>query len=225
MVRGLPHALRTLALRTPLRRFSNAFHRYEYMFTPAQLAFLLRCLDETEAVPGVVVEIGCATGRTTVFLNKHLDELRSARRYVCVDTFSGFADDDVTFETSRRGKSAAALEGFRVNDKEWFDRNLKDNGIDRVKSYASDIKTFDLASAAPKISMCLLDVDLYQPIKVGLAKVLPLVSPGGLVVVDDMIENTTFDGARKAYRDFTTESGRPEEIVLSKLGVVRVPAR
>ena len=88
---------------------------------------------------------------------------------------------------------------------------MKDNGIERVKSFASDIKTFDLASAAPKISMCLLDVDLYQPVKVGLAKVLPLLSPGGVVVVDDMIESTTFDGARQAYRDFARETGRSEE--------------
>jgi predicted O-methyltransferase YrrM len=221
MARDLTHALRSLALRTPLRRFSHAFHHYEYMFTPAQLAFLVRCVDETEGVPGAIVEIGCATGRTTVFLNKHLDELRSSRRYVCVDTFSGFTEDDMSFETRQRGKVASALTGFQVNAKEWFDRNLKDNGIDRVKSFESDIKTFDLASAAPRISMCLLDVDLYQPVKVGLAKVLPLLSPGGIVVVDDMIENTTFDGARQAYRDFTRETGRPEEIVLQKLGVVR----
>ena len=83
------------------------------MFTPAQLAFLVRCLDETEGVPGTIVEIGCATGRTTVFLNKHLDEVHSSRGYVCIDTFSGFTEDDVSFETSQRGKANSALTGFR----------------------------------------------------------------------------------------------------------------
>ncbi len=193
------------------------------MFTPAQLAFLLRCLEETERVPGAVVEIGCASGRTTVFLNKYLDELNTARRYVCIDTFAGFTEDDVLFETRRRGKASHMLTGFRINDKEWFDRNLVENGIHRVSSFQGDIKTFDLASTVPCISMCLIDVDLYQPVKCALSKVMPLLSAGGLVVVDDMIDNTHFDGARQAYRDFTRESRLEEEIVQRKLGVLRAP--
>jgi O-methyltransferase len=191
------------------------------MFTPAQLAFLLRCLEETERVPGAVVEIGCASGRTTVFLNKYLDELNTVRRYVCIDTFAGFASDDVVFETRRRGKATHMFTGFRINDKEWFDRNLTDNRIQRVSSFRSDIKVFDLASVVPCISMCLIDVDLYQPVKIALSKVMPLLSAGGLVIVDDMIDNTHFDGAREAYRDFTQESHLQEEIVQCKLGVLR----
>jgi O-methyltransferase len=223
MTQTLRHKLHTLALKTPLRRFSRAFHAYEYMFTPSQLAFLVRCLDETENVPGAIVEIGCATGRTTVFLNKHLDDSPSERKYVCVDTFSGFPEDDVAFEMERRGKSGARFGGFRVNDKVWFDKNLADNGIRRVVSYSGDVKSLDLASVAPAISMCLLDVDLYQPVKVALTKVLPLASPGAIVVVDDMLRDNHFDGAGQAYREFVAERGLAEEIVLRKLGVIRVP--
>jgi O-methyltransferase len=176
-------------------------------------------------VPGAIVEIGCATGRTTVFLNRHLDELRTTRPYVCVDTFAGFSDDDVRFETERRGKAPGLFDGFRVNDKEWFDQNLADNGIRRVTSYQGDIKTFDLAAAAPSISMCLLDVDLYQPVRVALAKVMPLLGAGGIIVVDDMIDDSSFDGARQAYREFVAERGVDEEIVSRKLGIVRASAR
>ncbi len=223
MISSVSHRLRALTLRTPLRRLSSAFHRYAYMFTPAQLAFLLRCLEQTEHVPGAVVEIGCASGRTTVFLNKYLDELDSVRRYVCIDTFRGFTTDDVVFETRCRGKATHKLFGFRVNDKEWFDRNLTENGIERVSSFQGDIKTLNLAALVPRVSMCIIDVDLYLPVKIALSKVMPLVSPGGLVVVDDMIDNTTFDGARQAYREFTRESNLPEEIALRKLGVLRAP--
>jgi O-methyltransferase len=223
MIPHVLHQLHSLALRTGFRRFSRAFHGYEYMFTPAQLAFLVRCLDETEGVPGAIVEIGCASGRTTVFLNKHLDDLRSSRPYVCVDTFAGFSEDDVRFETERRGKSGDVFRGFRTNDKEWFDRNLADNRIDRVASFQADIKAFDLAAAAPAISMCLVDVDLYQPVKVALGKVIPLVSAGGIVVVDDVIDHGDFDGAGQAYREFVSERGTPAEVVLQKLGVLRAP--
>ncbi len=90
MISSVSHRLRALTLRTPLRRLSSAFHRYAYMFTPAQLAFLLRCLEQTEHVPGAVVEIGRASGRTTVFLNKYLDQPDLVPRFVFIHTIFVF---------------------------------------------------------------------------------------------------------------------------------------
>ena len=49
------------------------YYRYNYNFTPSQLCRLVRLLNETRDVPGIVMEIGCAYGDTTVFLNKHMD--------------------------------------------------------------------------------------------------------------------------------------------------------
>ena len=214
-------ALRELRFRTPLRHLSSAFHRYDYNFTPGQLAFFVQCLDATRDLKGDVVEIGCATGRTTVFLNKHLDETQSPRRYVCVDTFSGFTAGDIEHETTIRGKARRQLDGFRINNKHWFDRNLADNGITRVTSVSADIKQLDLADVAPKISFALLDVDLYLPMKAGLEKLTPRMEPGGVIVVDDVKPSSTFDGAYQAYVEYIRERQGREERLFDKLGVIR----
>lgn len=213
--------LRELRFRTPLRRFSPSFHAYDYMFSPAQLAFLVSCLDDTRKVDGPIVEVGCALGKTTVYLDRHLTDVGDERRYLCVDTFSGFVPDDVEFEASKRNKTRSLLDGFSVNQKSWFDLNLADNHITRVSTFESDIKRFDLSSHAPRISFCLLDVDLYQPIKVGLEKIVPLLGKGGIVVVDDVKPNNTFDGAYQAYVEYVETHQLPEEIVHGKLGVIR----
>lgn len=211
---------REIRFRTPLRRFS--FYRYDYMFSPRQLGFLLSCIEKTEGVPGAVVEIGCAAGRTTVWLNKALDELSSQRDYVCVDTFSGFTDEDIATEVSQRGKPAQAFSGFRVNKKAWFDQTMLDNEVSRVRSYTGDINHFDLARVASPISFCLVDVDLYRPVKSALAKVLPLMSPGGIIVIDDCKPNNQFDGALQAYEEFVREKGLPTVLTHGKLGVIEI---
>ncbi len=59
---------------------------YAYMFTPAQLCFLVHCLDETKHLQGPVVEVGCARGQTTLYLNLHLASLESPKPYICIDT-------------------------------------------------------------------------------------------------------------------------------------------
>ncbi len=213
--------IRDLVVKTPLRRFSNAFHRYDYMFSPTQLAFLVDCVSKTEKVPGTILELGCATGKTTVYLNKHLDELGSTRPYVCVDTFCGFTAEDVKVEAEQRAKPKERLDGFRVNKKEWFDRNLRDNGISRVTSYEADINGFDLAGNVGPVSFCLLDVDLYRPVHAALEKLWPLMSPGGIIVVDDVRDNSLFDGAHQAYAEFAKARSLPLELVHGKLGVFR----
>jgi len=210
-------------MRTELRRFSSAYYRYEYMFTPSQLVFLTNCLQETQPVEGDIVEIGCAAGRTTVFLNKYLDEINSKKSYLCVDTFSGFSKNDVEYEVTKRGKPRRSLDGFSVNHQDWFDQTLRDNQIQRARSVCGDIKNVDLSKQVSAISFCLIDVDLYLPVKHALAQVYPLLAKGGIIVIDDVSQHNAFDGAYEAYQEFARSLDAPPQIVCNKLGVIRKP--
>ncbi len=69
-----------LASLTPLRKY--LYYRYDFSFSPNQLCFLVSCLNRTACVEGRVVEIGCAYGHTTVFLEKHLTTTDDIREYV-----------------------------------------------------------------------------------------------------------------------------------------------
>ena len=205
----LVKAIKNLQFLSPFRRYF--FYRYQYLFTPAQLAYLCSCLDRTRDVPGTIVEVGCAAGNTTVFLNKHLDSLESQKRYICIDTFEGFMTEDIRTEAERGKKMEEYTTAFAVNDKRWFDFTMASNNVTRVTSIKADAKTVDYTAYAP-LSFCLVDVDLYEPVKAVLEKVHPLMSKGGIIVVDDCKANVAYDGALQAFQEFTSRRALPLDI-------------
>jgi O-methyltransferase len=200
--------------------FDRVFlHRYNYQFNPAQLAFLCQCLDQTRDVPGAIVEIGCSTGLTTVFLNKYMDCTGIEKPYICVDTFSGFTPEDIQHEIGFRGKKRDSLLGFRANSREWFERTLQNNGITRVKTIQADIAELSLSSIG-EVSFCLIDVDLYRPVRAAIEKIHPQLRPKGMIVVDDCKTGQNFDGALDAYDEMAGKLGISKQIVLDKLGLL-----
>jgi len=208
-----------LASLTRLRKY--LYHRYDYSFSPSQLCFLIECLRRTVDTAGAVVEIGCAYGQTTVFLEKHLRATGDPRDFVCIDTFEGFTAEDTAFEEGVRGKVSAGYDGrYADASLRSFRRTLANNGVTRVRPVQADIKSFDMAAVGP-ISFCLIDVDLYLPVKAALEKVVPLMGAGGIVVVDDCQEHPLWDGALQAYEEYTSSRGIEPEIVEDQFGIIR----
>lgn len=198
----------------------SVFSLYKYMFSPSQLVFLTQCLAETRDVPGCCVEIGCAHGRTTVFLRKFMDENGIVKDYYAIDTFGGFVPEHVDFEVARRSKDRAIGQVFANNKRSWFDYSLKISDVDAVESIECDATKFDFDRIGP-IAFALLDVDLYLPIKDILPKLYRNLSPGGVIVVDDCMSHDLWDGALAAYEEFAAQNGIERDITLEKLGIVR----
>lgn len=210
---------KAVLLRSPFREYF--FPRYTYNFSPPQLCFLCQCVEATKHVDGFIAEVGCATGYTTVFLNRLMDVQGIEKTYYAMDTFSGFVAKDIDVEVTDRGKKPDFFTGFQTNKKKWFDATMRQNGISRVRSIEADVNEYDLTTLGP-LSFVLLDVDLYRPMKKTLPEIYEVLSPGGIIVVDDCsCENIRWDGAYQAYREFAEERGQPLEIVHGKLGVVR----
>lgn len=215
----LKKLLKDLLFHTLFRK--NFFPIYDYNFTPPQLCFLCQCLEDTRSVTGAIAEIGCAGGSTTVFLNKYMDARQIEKEYLALDTFSGFQREDIAFEITRRGKSAEMFRSFQVNKKKWFDGTMQQNHISRVRSIEADVNEFDLRTLGP-LSLALLDVDLYRPMKKSLKELFEVLSPGGIIVVDDCTsKDTRWDGSDQAYKEFMNESKLPIQIVHDKLGVIK----
>ena len=214
--------LKEIALHSPWRR--SAMPRYDYMFDPAQLCYICHCIEQTRNVPGNIAEIGVANGETSVFLNKYLTAQQIEKNYIAVDTFAGFMPEDVAVEVTQRGKRGVrfrGLGGFQINKKAWYDATMQWNHITRVRSIQADVNQFDLRTLGA-LSFCLLDVDLYRPMKKALGDLYEGLSAGGIMVVDDCsLINPHWDGSLQAYQEFTRERGLTEEIVHGKLGVVR----
>lgn len=214
--------IKEIQFHSPLRRYF--FPRYTFSFTPQQLNFLCQCIDETKDVKGAICEIGCAAGNTTVFLNKFMNVQIIEKEYFALDTFSGFVQEDIDFEVTNRGKRKDIFSGFTVNNIKWFDGTMQQNKVTRVKSIKADVNEYDLTKIGP-LSFSLLDVDLYRPMKKALPELYQVLSPGGIIVIDDCDPtNSRWDGSDQAYKEFMKEIGQEPEIVLNKLGVIKKPA-
>jgi len=187
---------------------------------PARQYFYLDWLYKTLNVPGAVVEIGCNVGGTAALAHKMLRQLGSSKRYVCVDTFSGFVEEQ--FETDLElGNHPRRRRSFSANSLSLTRRVLSLHDAADVELIPADILELDPASLPETISACLIDVDLYQPVLTALAKTYPRLAPGGVLLVDDCQEETDWQ-ARKAYGAFMEELGLESRIEFG-MGVVTAP--
>jgi O-methyltransferase len=215
----LAHATKQLLLRTPVRELFT--YRYRFMFSPSQLCFLCQQITNTADVPGSIIEVGCAFGATTVFLNRHIDTLGIDVDYYAVDTFAGFTTSDISYERTL-GRRYRYNTEFRGNSKSWFDRTMRRNGVRRVTSFRADATAFDYTPMAP-LRFALVDVDLYRPVLLVLEKVYDLVSPGGVIVTDDCLEGGRWGGAYEAFGEFTKANGIDATITDDNLGLITKP--
>ncbi|MGH7239047.1 MAG: TylF/MycF/NovP-related O-methyltransferase [Candidatus Saccharimonadales bacterium] len=196
-----------LVYRTPgVRRLMAP--RYGYKINPGQLAELIRMIDETKDKGGTVIEIGVGQGDTSVFLLEHLKTTDPKRELFLFDTFNGFTKDSVDYEINERKKSGGAYRSFKYGNAEIFGDNLKAAGYSNFRIFRGDASLFDWSTIAP-ISVVLLDVDLYKPTSEILKKIWQYIMPGGGIVLDDCLENTSWDGSLQAYREFINEMNMP----------------
>jgi SAM-dependent methyltransferase len=216
----LKKLLKEMQFYSPFRH--NFFPKYAYNFTVPQLCFLSQCIKDTQDIEGAVIEVGCHTGATTVFLNRLMDDIGVEKNYYAIDTFSGFTTEDTDFEVKYRGKQNDLFTGaFQVNKKRWFDGTMRQNNISRVHSIEADVNNYSLLSHAP-YSFALVDVDLYKPMKKSLKEIYEAMSPNGIIVVDDCNEtDVRWDGADQAYKEFAEEINQPLQIIYNKLGVLK----
>ncbi|WP_157450302.1 class I SAM-dependent methyltransferase [Bradyrhizobium sp. ARR65] len=236
MIRKIAHAIaakgyRQLMLRGYFRKLW--YPRYQFQYFPRQLCFLAHCLDRTADVDGSIVEIGCAHGLTTTFLYEYLADSGIHKEYVCIDTFCGFTPQDIHVEKEQRGKVQDYEWEFKNNSAAWFKESLARRHITDIKVLEADISTVEDSLLPDRISFCLLDVDLYQPVRVGLERIYPRLSPDGIIVVDDCWSKPrhmwvdgvgeAYDGAMQAYKEFTGERGLPAKFAETKLALIEKP--
>ena len=211
------------AFHTPLRQYLPP--RYQYLHTPAQLAFLCRCLDETRDIPGCIVEVGCYRGETTLYLNYHMTSEGIEKPYAAIDTFSGYKRADLDVDVQYGTHPDVYPTRFEVNDQRWFDAAMLRSGFTRgrVRSIAADAGAFDFARLGP-IAFCLSDVVLDKPTRLGLPRIWDALSPGGIIVVDSVDPSLQapgcYFGSCHAYHDFVEELGLDPRFECRQYGVL-----
>jgi predicted O-methyltransferase YrrM len=219
---NIARVLKEKAKALVFRHTSLAAPSYRYNIEPIQLAYLILEIERLKHVQGNIVEIGVARGLTTRFLAQHIQnqKMDQALTLYAVDTFESFTEADVAFEVNSRGKSAEALDAFKYNDYEVWQKNFSDFKF--VKAIKSDCSLVDYDQYGP-IKVAFLDVDLYLPTQKTLPKLFKALVSGGVILVDDVLQGTDYDGAYQAYTEFCKTIGQAPEIIGNKCGIIRKP--
>ena len=191
---------------------------------PERYAIFLRALAQRRDDPGAILEVGCFRGKTAADAFRSLKDWGAERRYVCIDTFSGFVPDQ--FDEDRElGTEASFSTQFSFNTRRSVERMFRRLGYDEIEVVEGDIVELPDSSLPEEISVCLMDVDLAIPIHEGLKKIYPRMVAGGVILVDDCEEQgqTEWAGARVGYKRFVEEAGLPERYD-GGFGVIEAPA-
>nr|WP_231126518.1 class I SAM-dependent methyltransferase [Motilibacter aurantiacus] len=176
---------------------------------------------DTREVPGVVLEVGCSAGGTAALCSRMLRGAGSDKRYVCIDTFGGFTDE--TFRVDQgKGTPAGYRTMFSANSKSLVRSTVDGLGAPEIELLQADVTTLRPARIPAPVAAALIDVDLSVPVYEGLTRVYPLLSPGGVILVDDCPEGQHWK-AREGYVRFMAEQGLPEAYEFG-MGLVTRPA-
>ena len=216
--------LKNMLKKSAFRYTTFGIPQYPYLVEPIQLATLVFEIDRLRNISGAIAEIGVARGMTTRFVCEHLVKGGYTNQELyAIDTFASFRDSDIDHEVVHRGKRKGDLQGhFGYNDFEVWKGHF--NRFPFVKAIQADCATFDYASIAP-IKLVFLDVDLYLPTRRALPRIYEHICDGGIILVDDVLNDSSYDGAFQAYTEFCDELKINPNIIGNKCGVIRKDMR
>lgn len=207
-----------LVKRTPLGPYVN--NCPPIRLGPERLYVWTHVLMQTRSVPGDVVEVGCSLGGTAMWSERMLRQAGTPKKYVAIDTFSGFVSEQFSADAAlgtpkrlRRTFDYISLPAVR--------RSARTLGAPDVQFVQGDIVRLPADQLPTRITACLIDVDLSQPVYAALEKIWPRLVKGGVIVVDDCPEGDDYK-ARLGYQRFVAEHGLKERYVLG-MGVLTTP--
>ncbi|MGB6689451.1 MAG: TylF/MycF/NovP-related O-methyltransferase [Terracidiphilus sp.] len=209
---------RNFAMKLAFRYTRLGAPGYPYIVEPIQLATFVSELERLKDVHGSILEVGVAWGMTTRFICEHLVTSGRSETYHAIDTFDSFQPNHVEFEIKHRGKTRQQVSGFAYLDFDAWKRNFRKFKF--LLAHKADCSTFDYSKVSP-IKLAFLDVDLYLPTKSALPQIYERLCDGGVILVDDVMQPSRWDGAYQAYSEFCAEMGLPFQMIGNKMGIIR----
>ncbi len=169
---------------------------------------------KTINIPGTFAELGLFKGNSFLrFLAfRNMLESAGARKFIGFDTFG-------TFPEAKLENDKVMLENYLNNA---GDQSISKSQLEKVLNYKGlnqnvELICGDINKTVPefikqnqgiKFSMIHLDVDLYEPSITCLKYMYPLLSEGGILVLDDY---AVWEGETKAVDDYFAD--KPVEIL------------
>jgi hypothetical protein len=164
-------------------------------------------------IPGLFIEAGCALGGSAIIITSAKP---AARKFYVYDTFEQIPpptenDDRDAQERYRQiiigeavGIGGKTYYGYKNNLKQEVERNFSLCGYPVEKNHVSLVKGLfqDTLNLESPIAFAHLDCDWYDSVMTCLEKIVPLLSPGGILVIDDYDD---WSGCQKAVNTYFQE--------------------
>jgi O-methyltransferase len=184
-----------------------------------QLHVILEELARTlqQGTDGDIVEFGCYIGTTSLFVRRLLDEVTSDKTFHVYDSFEGLPAKSAQ-DASRAGEQFTA--GQLAVSKKSFLREFQKASLQAPiirKGWFSDLTDGDVPE---RIAFAFLDGDFYESIRDSLQLVLPRLSPGATIVIDDYAREA-LPGAAKAVDEFLPPALKARLSVSHNLAIIR----
>jgi hypothetical protein len=182
---------------------------------------IIQAIDATSSIAGDYVEIGVYKGASAYVALDYMERANLPRRSFFLDTFSGFDYPQAAVSADRTWQNThgeASYEGA----KKLLSRFRVPHEV-----IAANIVTDPLPEVIKSISVCNIDVDMYEAVAAALAKVAPLVGQGGIIIAEDQGHTPLLLGAYAAVTEFlrSKEGGAFVPIQLSSGQMFMVKSR
>ena len=189
----------------------------------------VRGLDAAD-VPGIIVEAGCALGGSTVVLGRAKRPDRPLRVYDVYGMIPPPSEEDGAdihkrYQTIVSGES----EGIAGDQYYGYQDNLRDQVANTLRSFGLDLEAHrieliqglfeDTLQVDEPVALAHIDADWYQSVMTCLKRLVPYLSPRGVLVLDDYDH---WSGCRKAVDEyFADRRDQYSFIRRSRLHIVR----
>lgn len=161
------------------------------------LTELARVIDG--GVDGAVVEFGCYTGTSSLFIRRLLDQLSDSREFHVYDSFEGLPPK-ASQDASPAGTQFQAGQ-LSVSKKEFL-REFQKANLRPPRIHKGWFSELTPEEVPDQISFAFLDGDFYESIRDSLLLVLPKMQAGGTIIVDDYAREA-LPGVARAVHDNT----------------------
>lgn len=174
--------------------YAKRFRRYTAT-SPMVMHALFKAVDYIvdAKVVGDIVECGVWRGGSMMVAGARLLELGDTKRVLYLyDTFSGMPKPIKKDFMLRQNKPALEEWKEKKEGREWFNasmdevkQNLRKVGYPRTQLVEGKVEDTIPGTVPKKIAILRLDMDMYEPTKHALRHLFPLLSSGGVLILDN----------------------------------------
>lgn len=165
-------------------------------------------------IEGDILEIGCNKGKTSLHIRKVMNLTDSKKTLHVYDSFEGFSKPNV-----EKGEEHLREGDLKVSKTDVLETFLGSGFKPPIIHEGNVLKILD-TNLPDKISVVLIDCDLYDPIIHSLRLVSKKLSIGGIIMVHDY-NHKNFPGVKKAVNEFLNLNNDIFDILDTDLFTIR----